>query len=141
MTAVLAALSMLMQAAPAQPSQAALDQLIADYCAAWSDADAARRRQSLAKVWAPGGTYTDPQVHIEGQDNLLEYISVFRQRFPGVNIVVTSHADYHHGMLRFSWRMVEGNGQTRVDGMDFVELTADGRIRRVVGFFGPFKAK
>ena len=128
------------QAAPA-PSQAALDETVAAYCAVWSDPDPARRRELANRVWAPGATYTDPQVHLDGADALLAYIVDFHKRFPGVKIVVTSQADYHHGALRFSWRMVNGSGGTVVEGMDYGELAPDGRIRKIVGFFGPFKPK
>ena len=118
-----------------------LDQVIADYCAAWGEPDVARRRELLNKSWAPDGTYTDPTVHVAGQQDLIRYISDFQQRFPGVKIVATSQADFHHGVARFTWRMVEGSGTTRVEGIDFVELAPDGRIRRIVGFFGPVKPK
>ncbi len=39
--------------------------------------------------------------------------------------------------MRFGWRMLGPAGETVLDGMDFVELGGDGRIRLVVGFFGP----
>jgi hypothetical protein len=39
--------------------------------------------------------------------------------------------------LRFSWRLIQPDG-TAIEGMDFGELDGDGRIKRIVGFFGPF---
>lgn len=50
-----------------------------------------------------------------------------------------SKVDFHHGVARFSWRMIEASGTTRMEGTDFVEIARDGRISRVVGFFGPLK--
>ena len=141
MSAILLALSLLALPHAQQPPQDVLDRTIADYAAAWSEPDPARRRAYLEKVWAPGGTYTDPATHAEGVDALLNAIAAFHKQFPGVKIVATSHADYHHHMLRFSWRMTDGAGATRMEGIDFGELAADGRIKRIVGFFGPLKAK
>ena len=124
---------------PPQPAQAALDQTVAGYCAAWSEPDVAKRRALLAKVWAPGGTYTDPNTHVEGIDALSGAIDAFHKQFPGVRIVVTSQVDYHHGAARFSWRMIESSGNTRIEGMDYAEFAPDGRITKIVGFFGPFR--
>jgi hypothetical protein len=39
--------------------------------------------------------------------------------------------------MRFAWILFRGDGTQWTQGMDFGELAADGRIRRIVGFFGP----
>ena len=141
MSATVLALILLAGPQTQQPSQAALDRTVADYGAAWNEPDPARRRVLLEKVWAPGGTYTDPTTHVDGIDGLLAAIEGFQKQFPGVKIAVTSQADVHHGVLRFSWRMTDASGAARIDGIDFAELAPDGRIKRIVGFFGPLKPK
>jgi hypothetical protein len=45
--------------------------------------------------------------------------------------------DLHHGRLRFAWKLTDASGRTVVEGIDFCELAPDGRLRRIVGFFGP----
>jgi hypothetical protein len=45
--------------------------------------------------------------------------------------------DLHHGRLRFAWKLTDASGRTVVEGIDFCELASDGRLRRIVGFFGP----
>ena len=47
-----------------------------------------------------------------------------------------SHADVHHGMLRFAWKFVVADGKVQTEGVDFVEIATDGRLKKVVGFFG-----
>jgi hypothetical protein len=43
------------------------------------------------------------------------------------------------GMFRFSWVMIDPQErQILLEGMDFVELAADGRLQRITGFFGAF---
>jgi hypothetical protein len=46
--------------------------------------------------------------------------------------------DEHHGVFRFSWVLVDPQGQPLLEGMDFVELAAEGRLQRITGFFGAF---
>lgn len=113
-------------------------ELIDRYCAAWTDADAARRAQHLAPVWAAGATYTDPTVHAAGAEQLLAHIAQVHARRPGARVIRTSALDLHHGVARFAWKAVDGAGATLVDGIDLALLSADGaKIERIIGFFGP----
>jgi hypothetical protein len=118
--------------------QTRIDQTVAVYSAAWNEPDIAARRQLLDKSWATDGTYTDPTVHLEGREALVQHISGFLTGLPGARLAPTSRSDHHHGMLRFTWRIVKPDGSTLTEGMDFGELDGDGRIRKIVGFFGPF---
>jgi hypothetical protein len=115
----------------------ALDQLIDTYCAAWSDSDAARRRETLANVWAEGATYTDPTVHAVGIDDLLTHIDAVARRRPGAKVVRTSRVDAHHHLARFAWCVVLADGTSLPESIDIAELSAGGQIRRIIGFFGP----
>ena len=121
------------------PSQGALDELVKMYSAAWNEPDAQHRRELLEKVWASGGTYTDPQSHVEGREALVEHIGRFLKNSPGARIIQSSHADFHHGMFRFTWKFVGGDGKTLIEGIDFGVLGPDGKLQRIVGFFGPIK--
>jgi hypothetical protein len=40
-------------------------------------------------------------------------------------------------VARFGWHVVEADGTALPEGLDVVVLDADGRIARVIGFFGP----
>ncbi|MCO1654848.1 nuclear transport factor 2 family protein [Pseudonocardia humida] len=114
-----------------------IDDVIDTYCGAWSDPDPQRRRALLRSVWADGATYTDPTVHATGPDELLAHIDTVLARRPGAKVVRTSRVDVHHGLARFAWHVVQADGSTLPEGLDLAELTADGRIRRIIGFFGP----
>jgi hypothetical protein len=106
------------------------------YVAAWNEPGEERRRQLLERAWADDGTYTDPQAHIAGRDALVALIGDFQRRFPGARIEPSGGVDEHHGLLRFAWRIVRPGGPV-MEGVDFGELAGDGRLRRIVGFFGP----
>lgn len=121
------------------PSQGALDEIVKMYSAAWNEPDAQHRRELLEKVWASGGTYTDPQSHVEGREALVEHIGRFLKNSPGARIIPSSQADFHHGMFRFTWKFVGGDGKTLMEGIDFGVLGTDGKLQRIVGFFGPIK--
>jgi hypothetical protein len=114
-----------------------LDELITLYTSAWSEPDRALRQQLLARVWAEDGTYTDPTAHVAGRRGLLNHIGEFFGQFPGAHFAVTSGIDTHHQKLRFTWRMLLADGKVFVEGIDFGELSPDGKLQRIVGFFGP----
>ncbi|QLY30501.1 nuclear transport factor 2 family protein [Nocardia huaxiensis] len=114
-----------------------LDQLIDTYCAAWSNPDPAHRRKLMGEVLTETATYTDPTVHTAGIAELLAHIDIVLARRPGATVVRTSRVDTHHGLARFSWHVVQSDGEALPDGLDLVELAEDGRIQRIIGFFGP----
>jgi hypothetical protein len=118
-----------------------LTELIDRYCAVWNEPSSARRIELLAQVWAHGATYTDPSVHAASGEELVAHIEKVRARRSGVQVLRTSAIDAHHGVARFAWHVVQPDGTTVVDGIDVVELSADGsRIARIIGFFGPLPA-
>ncbi|MFE7799581.1 nuclear transport factor 2 family protein [Nocardia sp. NPDC057440] len=116
------------------------DALIDTYCAGWSDPDPVRRRRFLGDALAEGATYTDPTVHTIGVDELAVHIDAVFAQQPGMRVMRVSRVDAHHGMARFGWRLVRADGTALPDGVDFLEVSAEGRIRRIVGFFGGLRS-
>jgi hypothetical protein len=109
---------------------------VASYVAAWNTRDDAARRHLLEQAWSATGTYTDPVVHLDGRAAMYRYATGFGQRWPGAKIVVTGAFPPHNGLVCFSWQVVGPAGDILRAGVDFGELDPDGRLRRVVGFFG-----
>lgn len=110
------------------------EEAVQAYLAAWNEPDEQKRRELLEKAWAKSGTYTDPMSHAEGIDELVQLISEFQQQMPGTQIAISSQVDQHHDQLRFRWRM-EG-GPQGMDGIHVGTIAEDGKIERIVGFFG-----
>jgi hypothetical protein len=110
------------------------------YMAAWNEPDEAKRRSVLQRAWADGATYTDPMAHAAGIDEVIALVTQFQSQMPGAKIVQTSAIDEHHGRLRFGWAMKGPDGSTRMEGIDVGELAEDGRLRSILGFFGPLPA-
>jgi hypothetical protein len=115
----------------------ALERLIDTYCAAWSEAELDRRRQTLDEIWASNATYTDPRAHLIGAEALCAHIGTVLAGRPGARIIRTSVLDCHHGLLRFAWRVVQADGSLLPEGLDVAEISDDMRILRIIGFFGP----
>jgi hypothetical protein len=42
-------------------------------------------------------------------------------------------------MLRFTWKFIGGDGKTVNEGIDFGVVGNDGKLQKIVGFFGPIK--
>lgn len=119
----------------------ALEQLIDTYCAAWSEADGVVRAGLLAGVWAEGATYTDPRAQVTGTDELAAHIGRVLASRPGARVIRTSTVDTHHGLARFAWRVVAADGTMLPEGIDFAEISAEGKLTRIVGFFGSLVAR
>lgn len=133
------ALSLSLSLSPAASQTSGPEEAVALYGAAWDEPDSAKRLALLEKAWAEDGVYTDPTADLKGRDALHAHIGGFLDQGSGARIVITSKVDSHHGhRLRFSWSMVSKDGKTVTTGIDYGELDEDGRLRLIVGFFGPF---
>jgi hypothetical protein len=123
---------------PGSPDARAVSEVVALYAAAWDEHDEAARRELLERSWADAGVYCDPTAVVEGREALVAHLGAFLASGAGARVVVTSGVDEHDGFLRFAWQVVGADGSLQFEGMDFGELDEDGRLRRIVGFFGPF---
>jgi SnoaL-like domain len=116
--------------------QHALTKLIDAYCAVWNESDPVQRKRLLSQLWATNATYTDPSVHAATADELLAHIAEVQARRPGAKVVRTSAVDEHHGLARFTWHVVQADASTLREGLDIAEISPDGTIQRIAGFFG-----
>ena len=113
------------------------DDVLAAWDAAWTAADAESRAALLERALAPDGELVDPVGgRFRGRDAVAERIAGFQDRFPGAQLSVTSGRDEHHGFGRWAWTATAPGGETILHGIDVFERAEDGRLRRVVMFFG-----
>jgi hypothetical protein len=111
---------------------------VAAYAAAWAEPDEAKRRALLEQAWAEGGTYLDPMGRADGREALVQHIGGFQQAMAGHRIDIASGVDEHDGYFRFAWTMIGPDGNVAMEGVDFGSLDGDGKIKSIVGFFGPW---
>jgi hypothetical protein len=115
-----------------------MSEVVATYGAAWNEPDERSRRKLLEDAWTDDGVYCDPTAQVNGREEFVAHIAGFHEQFSGARIEMTSGVDGHDSWLRFAWRMVGADGAPITQGFDVGELAPDGRLRRIVGFFGPF---
>jgi SnoaL-like domain len=106
------------------------------YMAAWNEADAAIRQTLLEQCWADDGVYVDPNVELAGREQLSQHIAKVQATRPGARVEFMSGIDIHHHVLRFLWRLVRPDGTVGVTSIDFGEIGSDGRLTKIIGFFG-----
>jgi hypothetical protein len=111
----------------------AVDTHLKAYC----EPDPATRAELLAAVWAPTGALFDPPFEGEGLDAIAAMTDVVLTHYAGHTFRRTTDIDAHHTFGRYGWELVAPDGTAAVTGTDIVEIDAEGRLTRIVGFFGP----
>jgi SnoaL-like domain len=106
------------------------------YLAMWNERDGARRAQLIETAWREGGRYVDPQFDALGYAELGRMVAAAQGQFPDHSLRLTSGLDTHHEEVRFTWEVVAPDGSQALHGIDFGSFGSDGRLARVVGFFG-----
>jgi hypothetical protein len=110
------------------------------YLAMWNERDGTRRARLVEEAWSTDGQYLDPQFDAVGHAAMSCMVATAQERFPDHSLRLTSGLDRHHNEVRFGWEVVATNGSPALTGVDFGSLGADGRLTRVVGFFGDLPA-
>jgi|SRR5581483_4309030 len=117
-----------------------LDTTIDTHLEAYAEPDPARRSKLIRTIWAADGHLVDPPLDGAGHDGIENLAAALQSQFPGHTFRRTSAIDAHHGFARYEWEMVGPDGSPVLAGLDVAEVAGDGRLRRVVGFFGPLAA-
>jgi hypothetical protein len=115
---------------------AALTNTIDTYLDAYGEADAVRRMQLIEQVWATNGRLLDPPLDGQGHTGISELTPMVHAHFPGHTFRRTTAVDAHHDVARYAWQLAGPDGTVAVAGLDVVEFDSDGKIVRVLGFFG-----
>lgn len=105
------------------------------YIASLNEQDAAARKALVEQAWAPEATFTDPLLALKGHEELAGFAPLFAEHYPGHRIRRTGDVDAHHNLFRFTWDMVNAEGETVMRGIDVGLVADDGRISGIAGFF------
>lgn len=107
------------------------------YVRAWSEPDTDLAEALLSSCWTEASEIIGPGYHFKGTGAVLAEIERFHAEQPGCRAVVTSAFDTHGHWTRFTIAMIEPDGTLGHEGWDIVEQDDDGKIRRVITFWGP----
>lgn len=115
----------------------ALSRVIDGYLTSYSNPQEAERQQQIRQLWAAEGQLVDPPMAASGRAEIDGLAAALQSQFPGHTFRRTTEIDSHHGFARYGWELVGADGAVAVAGMDVAEVDDEGRLVRVVGFFGP----
>src|SRR5438045_1944903 len=90
-------------AAPSNAERARISQIVVRYLATWNERDSKRRRAMIADIWAPNGSYVDPNRSGAGHENIDALVAQAQRLFPSPYALrLVSTIEAHHGYVRFS---------------------------------------
>ncbi len=116
---------------------AQLDGLVDTYLRAWSETEGAKRAALLAECWADNGLFRDRYACLDSRESLDTHISNVQRMAPGAALERSGPIEQCHAFARYPWRAVFPNGAVMAAGTNFFELSSDGKIRSMVGFWDP----
>jgi hypothetical protein len=114
----------------------ATERLVDAHLAACCEPDPAQRHSAVRDLWNATGRLVDPPLESAGHGGIADQGALLLAQFPGHRFVRTTQVDAHHEFVRYGWRLESPPGAAVLEGVDVMELDVDGRIGRVVGFFG-----
>ena len=114
-----------------------LTTVVDSYLTAYGEPDPSHRRRLIEQSWSVEGTLTDPPLAASGHDGIDAMFAAVQGQFPGHTFRRSTDVDHHHAVARYGWDLVSADGSVALAGVDFAEFGDDGRLVRVVGFFGP----
>jgi hypothetical protein len=106
---------------------------------AYAMADADRRNAIVAATWNADGELLDPPLEGRGHAEISALADAVLTHFAGHTFRRTTAVDAHHGFARYGWDLVGPDAAIAVSGIDVVEFDDEGKLRRIVGFFGPLE--
>jgi uncharacterized protein YndB with AHSA1/START domain len=104
--------------------------------AAWNEPDAARRRGAFNALLAEDGLFQDSYSCTRGLEDLVAHVAGAKVHMPGLTLERSGEPRHCQGTLLADWIAKMPDGKTLARGTSVFELTADGRIARVVGIWG-----
>ena len=120
----------------AEEGQAAVTVRVDAFLAAWGEPDAAARRKLMESCAAPGIVFRDAFSATDGLDEMLANLDAVQIYMPGMRLVRDGDLRLSHGTALAGWKAVAEDGSSRGQGRNVYDLSPDGWISRVVGFWG-----
>jgi len=106
---------------------------------AYAMADPDRRGELVAAAWNADGELLDPPLEGRGRAEISALADVVLTHYVGHRFVRTTAVDAHHGFARYGWELTGPDGAVAVSGIDVVQFDDEGKLLRIVGFFGPLE--
>jgi uncharacterized protein YndB with AHSA1/START domain len=105
------------------------------FFAAWVEADSGERLATLEAIATKDLVFHDAFSCTTGLEDLVAHIGAAQEHVPGVRLERQGPVRQCQGTVVADWVAVSGDGSPRGKGTNVFDLSADGRIRRVVGLW------
>lgn len=112
------------------------DRVLQAYAALWGETDRDRRLALIAQCLTEDAEILGPGYRFTGHRDVSDEVERFHRSEPGARAVIASGFALHHDVGRFAIALVDPQGNLMAEGEDIVEFAADGRIARVITFWG-----
>ena len=103
------------------------------YMRCWSETNHVIRNQLMEQVLIIDCTDTDAYSHVEGREQLSDYMDDFQKKVEGIKFIAT-HFVAHHNQSLAHWDMLDGNGNLITKGASFAMYDKDGRLTQMNSF-------
>ncbi len=114
-----------------EPYPECLDAMLA----AWNESDPTKIRAHLEKALEETVHFVDPANDVAGIDAFEAMVHDVQSKIPGAVYSRQGGVDSHHDLYRYHWA-IHLNGELLTPGFDVTEVSTDGKVSRVIGFFG-----
>lgn len=113
---------------------ARLDDLTSAYFGAWNEPDSEARGKLLEACCAEDVAFKDEYAAFEGRDKLSLHIGGTQFHLPGT-LELAGEPSICRGEILLPWQLVSEDGEAVYRGTNHAEVTPQGLIRRVTGFW------
>jgi hypothetical protein len=118
-----------------EEGKAEITRRVDDFFRAWGEPDARIRRDLLESCATSAITFRDAFSATDGLEELLANLEAVQVFLPGVTLARRGDVRVSHGSALASWSAARGSGEPAGTGVNVFDLSADGRISGVVGFW------
>ena len=106
-----------------------------DWFALWTELDAAKRLDTLARIASADVSFRDRFSMVDGADDVNAHIAGSQRFMPGVRLERHGDARHCQGTVIVDWIANNAEGQAQGSGTNVFTLAPDGRIQAVTGFW------
>jgi uncharacterized protein YndB with AHSA1/START domain len=108
-------------------------ELLANWFAAWSEADAGARLSLFEKCTTANVSFSDRYACLAGRAELVQHVDAARRHLPGVSLAVEGEPRHCQGTVLVDWEAAGHDGKPVMRGTNVFSLDAASSIERVVG--------
>ena len=112
-------------------------QLTNRYIALWNGDDEDARRSTIRALWADDGAHIAPTIKVRDLEELEARVTCSYQRWiveNGCRFRLKGSPSGHHNVVRFTWEMIDRDGNVESVGTEILVLDEAGKISVVYQF-------